>query len=124
MINTLNLDPAHMQEVQGTDYARLSVHLDAQIFSATRVRRKVNGWLAMEVGDRMLAGYPELIINERLCWRVPLHWTSPTKGIVDARVAEIFVDAVTCEIIEPLNKIVEIKQNVKRAARTLRTAVA
>jgi len=124
MINTLSLAPAQLHELKGTDYANLSVHLDAQIVSATRIRRKVNGWLAMDVGDRMLAGEPELIINERLYWRVPLHWTSPTKGIVEARVAEIFVDAVTCEIIEPLNKIVEIKQNVKRAARTLRTAVA
>jgi hypothetical protein len=124
MLTTLSLASTQLHEVNGTDYAKISVHLDVQVFSASRVRRKVNGWLVMDVGDRMLAGDPELIIGEPLYWRVPLHWTSPTKGVLEARVADILVDAITGEIVDPLNKILEIQHNVKRAARTLRTAVA
>lgn len=124
MIPTLSLAPAQLQEVNGTDYTKISVHLDAQILSANKVRRKVNGWLSMEVGDRLLAGEPELIIGEPLYWRIPLHWTSPTKGLLKDRVTDVLINAISGEIIDPLNKITEIQRNVKRAARTLRTAVA
>jgi hypothetical protein len=121
MLSTLGLAPVQLQEVNGTDYTKLSVHIDAQIFSALRVRRKVNGWLAMEVGGRRLAGEPELIIGEPLYWRVPLDWTSPTQGLLEARIAEVLVDATTGEILDPLNKMMEIQRNVKRAARAVRT---
>lgn len=124
MLNTLSLAPAHLQTIHGTDFAKVSIHIDAQIISAARARRKVNGWLAMDVGDRMLAGEPELIIGEPLYWRVPLHWTSPSQGILAAQIAVVMVEATTGDIIDPLNKIREIAENVKRAARPLRTAVA
>lgn len=124
MSNTLSLAPVQLQNVNGTDYAKVSIHIDVQILSAERVRRKVNGWLAMDVGDRMIAGEPELFIGEQLYWRVPLQWTSPTRGVLEAHIAEVLVDATTGELVDPLNKIVEIQKNVKRAARTLPTAVA
>ncbi len=124
MINTLKVAPAQVQEINGSEYANLSIHIDAQIFSALRVRRKVNGWLAMDVGDRMLAGEPELIIGEPLYWCVPLDWTSPTRGVLETRIAEVLVDATTGEILDPLNKIMEIQGNVNHAARAVRTTVA
>lgn len=108
MSNT-RIASSQLQEVNGTDFAKLSVHLDTQVFSAARIRRKVNGWLALEVGDRMLAGEPELVIDERLCWRVPLQWTSPTVGVLESRIAEVFVDATTSEIIDAQIKMMEIE---------------
>ena len=90
--------------------------------SATRARRKANGWLAMEAGDRLLAGEQELVIGEQLRWRVPVHWTSPTKGILEERVHDLMMDAITGEVADPQSQIQKIQRRVQDAARSLRRA--
>lgn len=104
-----------------TDYADIVLHVNARILSATRVRRKANGWLAMEAGDRLLAGEPELVIDEQLRWRVPVHWTSPTKGILAEHICELLIDAVTGEVPNQQSQIQEIQRRVDDAARSLRS---
>jgi hypothetical protein len=74
------LSPGATGNLPETDYADIVLHVRARILSAVRARRKANGWLAMEGGDRLLAGDPELVIDEHLRWRVPVHWTSPKKA--------------------------------------------
>ena len=95
-----------------SDYADIVLHVSARILSAVRARRKANGWLAMEAGDRLLAGVPELVIDEQLRWRVPVHWTSPTKGVLTERVYDLMMDAVTGEVPDQKTQIEEIQRRV------------
>jgi hypothetical protein len=99
------------------DYAEIVLHVNARVISATRVRRKVNGWLALEVGDRVLAGEPELVIDSQLVWRVPVHWTSSTQGILVRHIAAVLVDAVTGEILNQSMQSETILKRVEDAAR-------
>jgi hypothetical protein len=104
-----------------TDYADIVLHVSARVLSAVRARRKANGWLAMEAGDRLLAGEPELVIDEQLRWRVPVHWTSPTKGVLAERVYDLMMDAVTGEVPEQQLQIRELQRRVDDVARALRS---
>jgi len=124
MTPTVVFAPVPPNGTHQADYTQLVVHVDARVISATRARRSVNGWLCMDVGDRLLADEPELIISNPICWRVPIHWTSPTKGILAHHICDVLVDAVAGEILEPEKKISEIMLNVNAAALAFRTSVA
>lgn len=102
-----------------TDYADLVLHVNARIISAARARRKANGWLAMEAGDRVVAGEPELVIDDQLRWRVPVHWTSPTKGLLAERVCDLLLDAVTGDVPDPQAQLQMVLKRVAHAARPL-----
>jgi hypothetical protein len=102
-----------------TDYADIVLHVHARIISSARARRKANGWLAMEAGDRLLAGEPELVIDEQLRWRVPVHWTSPTKGVLAERVCDLLLDAVTGNVLDSQSQLQMILRRVEDAARSL-----
>jgi hypothetical protein len=101
------------------DHAEVIVHIHARIVASTRARRAVNGWLCLEVGDRMLAGEPELLAGERLIWRVPVQWTSPTKGVLAQNVGQVMVDAVTGEILSSQETVQELQQHVTAFAHSL-----
>ncbi len=121
LMTVMVLSPGATGNLPETDYADIVVHVSARILSAVRARRKANGWLAMEAGDRLLAGDPELVIDEHLRWRVPVHWTSPTKGILAERVYDLMMDAVTGEVPDEQAQIKKIQRRVKNAARSLRS---
>lgn len=104
----------------GVDYADLVLHINTRIVSAVRARRTVNGWLAFEVGDRTLAGDPELIIGEQLIWRVPVHWTSPSKGILAEHIADVLIDAISGEVLNADTQIRTVEEQVKHAAGSFR----
>lgn len=104
-----------------TDYADIVLHVNARIVSAARARRKANGWLAMEAGDRLVAGEPELMIDDQLRWRVPVHWTSPTKGLLTERVCDLLLDAATGEVSDPQGQLHTILKRVEDAARSIRS---
>ncbi len=48
------------------ELAEIIVHIHARIVAADAARRTANGWLCLEVGDRLLAGDPELLVGDRL----------------------------------------------------------
>jgi hypothetical protein len=104
------------------EHAEVIVHIHARIVASVRVRRKVNGWLCLEVGDRMLAGEPELMIGDQLVWRVPVHWTSPTTGVRAQSVGHILVDAMTGELLAGPSTAREMQQRVAALAHSLRSA--
>ena len=109
---TQERDPAVTRE-------SISIHVNAVIVSATSVRRSVNGWLLWEVGERLSAGSPELVVGSELLWRIPVRWTSPAKGILAERVCEIYANASDASLINPDAKKQEIHEQVERYARTL-----
>jgi hypothetical protein len=104
------------------EHTEVIVHVHARIVASIRARRKVNGWLCLEVGDRMLAGEPELIVGDQLIWRVPVQWTSPTQGVLAWSVGQVMVDAVTGEILAGLPTAQEIQQRVAGLAHSIRSA--
>jgi hypothetical protein len=121
-MSILIVSPNVTSDVPDADYAEIILHVSARIMSAARTRRKTNGWLCLEVGDRMLAGEPELVIGERLLWRVPVQWTSPTQGLLAERVCDVLVDAMTGEVLDQANQTQMIQRRVEHAAHSLRSA--
>lgn len=105
-------DPAITREA-------VSIHVSAVIVSAASVRRSVNGWLLWEVGERLSAGAPELVLGGELLWRIPVRWTSPTQGVLVERVCEIYANALDASLINADAKKQEIHERVERYARTL-----
>src|SRR3954453_5754170 len=104
------------------EHFELIFHLRARVITADRARRKVNGWLCMEVGDRMLAGEPELLVGDRLIWRVPVQWTSPTTGMLAQSVTQVQVDATSGEFLTTPPTAEEIEQRVVPFAHSLRAS--
>lgn len=81
--------------------ATLNIRIDltTQInITALVARQRVNVFVIMKVSNQLLAGSPELVVGERLCWLVPVMLTSPRKGII-GKVGEIIVDATTGELL-------------------------
>ena len=70
----------------------------------------------------MLAGDPELLVGDRLIWRVPVQWTSPTTGVLAQSVGQIMVDAVTGEILANNAAAQEMQKRVAAIAYTIRPA--
>jgi hypothetical protein len=118
------LVPSHnVTENRSIDYADLIVRVQARIVSAAWARRKANGWLVMNVGERVSAGIPELVLDDPLVWRVPLRWTSSTRGVLAGHIGELCVDAITGEILGEKDKIREICDSVEHSARTLQSSI-
>jgi len=120
---TVVLASAQRTPTEGDDaFTEVIVHVNARVVSAVRVRRKVNGWLAMEAGDRLLAGEPELMLGERLIWRVPIRWTSPTQGVLSRMELAILIDATSGDFVLGSPTSQEIEDHVANLARSLRSA--
>ncbi len=120
---TVLLATAQRTPPEGDDtFTDVIVHVNARVVSAARVRRKVNGWLAMEIGDRLLAGEPELMLGERLTWRVPIRWTSPTRGVLARMELAILIDATSGDFVPGSPTSQEIEDHVANLARSLRSA--
>jgi hypothetical protein len=112
---TVILSAIHVASAAVDDeHAEVIVHIHARVIASVRVRRKVNGWLCLEVGDRMLAGEPELMVGDQLIWRVPVHWTSPTTGVLAQSVGHVMVDAMTGELLVDLSTAQEMQQRVMK----------
>lgn len=123
-MHTVVLVPNQMvTENHSIDYADLIVRVQARIVSAAWAHRKANGWLVMNVGERVSAGSPELVVDDPLVWRVPLRWTSSTRGVLAEPIAQLCVDATTGEILDEQDKIREICDSVEHSARTLQGSI-
>ena len=111
--------PIVLERYSTPDVGRLSftVEVSAEIkVSAAEARRKVTGFLVnqlsyLAVGDRQ----PELVVGERVSWRVGVHHTLPGFGSV-GRIGTIDVDVETGELL-PIAE--EELEEMRRRARTL-----
>lgn len=96
---------------------KVSVEISAEIrVSADEARRKVNGWLLnnlsyLIVGERQ----PELVVGEKVLWRVAVNHTLPGFGAI-GRIGTIDVDVESGEI-QPVSP--EQLEEMKRRAKTL-----
>jgi hypothetical protein len=95
----------------------LSVNISTDIkISADDARRRVNGYLLNSLSHLMVsAREAELVIGERVLWRVPINHTLPGFGSI-GRIGVIEVDVETGELIA---LSIEQIEEMKRRAKTL-----
>ena len=77
---------------------QVSVHIQAEVLSAEAARREANYWLLENVGNLLRADNPELVVGERLLWRIDIALTSPKQGRVGV-IGRIELDAITGEVL-------------------------
>ena len=93
---------------------RFDVQLSADIYiSAVTARRKVNGFLASQVGNLLLADDASLTIGERITWRVPVDLTAPGQGRI-GRVGDIDVDIDSGELLLNQQQLEKLRANALR----------
>jgi hypothetical protein len=77
---------------------QVNIHIQAEVLSAEAVQRRANVWLLENVGNLLRAESPELVLGEKLVWRLDVALTSPTRGWIGS-VGRLKVDATTGEIL-------------------------
>jgi hypothetical protein len=109
-------DPAQLLNLPRAGQVEIQVNLSAEInITAVSARRKVNAFLATNVGNLLLAGEPALTITERIVWRVPVDVTDPINGRV-GRAGEVDVDIDSGELLLTAAQISQLEQNALRLA--------
>ena len=77
----------------GGSRVAVRIEIDTEFnVSAVAARQKANRYLLMNLGDQLHAGEPELMVGERLWWRVPV-LLSLSQGGYLGKVGELQVDA-------------------------------
>lgn len=77
----------------------LRIEITAQMNTTAYVaRQRANRFLAVNAGNMLAAGEPELVVGERLLWRVPVLFGTPEKGQV-GKVGELLVDVESGDVI-------------------------
>ena len=100
-----------------TGQLAIDVHLSATInVTAFSAKQKVTGFVVDEISTNMHGGEPRLIIDERICWRVPVILSLPPTGD-SGNVGAIDVDIETGQLIVTHKTI----QDIKRHAHYLAT---
>ena len=85
---------------------RLTASVNVTGFSA---RQKVTGFVADEISTNMHGGEPELVVGERICWRVPVILSMPPTGDRD-KVGAIDVDIETGQLMVTRALVEEIER--------------
>jgi hypothetical protein len=97
-----------------TGQLQIEVHLSAEVnVTAMIARRKVNAFLAANVGNLLLADEPVLTLGERIVWRVPIDLTAPPVGRL-GRVGEVDVDVESGELLLDEDQITGIREHAHR----------
>ena len=85
---------------------------------AVVARRKVNVFVCDKISCSMGSGTPELVLGERVVWRVPVLLTFPGHGTVGTA-GTIDVDAKTGDLLTTPALIEEITHNAEALAARL-----
>lgn len=87
--------------VSSTDRAdrlQIIIHIQTEVLSAEVARRRANIWLVENIGNLLRAEAPELVLGNRLVWRVDVLLTSPSRGRVGL-IGRLEVDATTGDVL-------------------------
>ena len=94
----------------------INISISGQIaVGSLAARQKVNRFVVSQIGNLLCAGEPELLVDQRFRWRVPVRLTMPGKGEL-GQVGEINVDAQTGEIDAHESVIASIERNARSLA--------
>ncbi len=89
----------------------IQIHLSATInVTAFSARQKVTGFVVDEISTNMHGGEPRLMVDERICWRVPVMLSLPPTGDMES-VGTIDVDVATGQLLLTPQIIQEIKRH-------------
>ncbi len=76
-------------------------------------RQKVNRYLLMNTGNLIHSMEPDLVIGDRMYWRVPIGYSLPDQGLL-GEVGHIFVEAISGNLLlESSTPIQEIEANAE-----------
>lgn len=89
---------------------QISVHLQTDVVAPEIARRRANTWLLEHAGNLLRAEAPELILGDRLVWRVDVVLTNPKIGVVGP-VGRVEVDAATGEVLAETTAAEELIAN-------------
>jgi hypothetical protein len=87
--------------------------LNVTSFSA---RQKVTQYVMQELSTQLGGDTPELTVQERVYWSVPVIFTLPGKGVL-GRVGTLRVDAGTGELLTDPQTLQEIMDHAEQLAR-------
>ncbi|MGH7170256.1 MAG: hypothetical protein ACRELG_08280 [Gemmataceae bacterium] len=66
---------------------KLHIEMTAQVnITAFVAQQKVTRFAITQISTQMLGDTPALSVGERLCWSVPVVFTSPARGVLGGRV--------------------------------------
>lgn len=83
--------------------------------SAYAAKQKVNGFVLSEISYMMHAGDPTLVVDEQICWRVPIILSLTSRGDV-GEVGTIDVDVETGQLHVTPHLIAEINRRAQGLA--------
>jgi hypothetical protein len=89
--------------------------------TAAAARRKVNAYLASNLGNLLLSGEPALTITDRIVWRVPVDVTDPIDGRI-GHIGDVDVDAENGELLITADQANQLAQNSLRILNAKTTA--
>ncbi len=94
----------------------IDVHLSATVnITAFSARQKVTALVADEISTNMHAGEPQLVVGERICWRVPVVLSLPPSGD-RGEVGTIDVDVETGQVLVTRAMVKEIERRAEYLA--------
>jgi hypothetical protein len=82
----------------------ITTHMNTTSYVA---KQRVNRFLAVNAGNMLAAGEPELVVGERLLWRVPVMFGTPEKGQI-GKVGELQVNVESGDVIVDDSTQVEV----------------
>lgn len=102
------------EAIPQTGDIRLTLEISArQNFSAKSAQKIVRRFVADEISYLLRAGEPNLVLGQRLYWRVPIELALPGRGMVGAA-GSLDVDVETGQIVLTPGDITEITRRADR----------
>ncbi|HSN74149.1 MAG TPA: hypothetical protein VL334_03530 [Anaerolineae bacterium] len=98
-----------VQELPRLGKLEVDVRVTADInVSAFSARQKVNSFVLNDISYMMHAGHPELVLADRILWRVPVVLSQTSRGDV-GQVGQIDVDVETGQLLVTPELVSEIE---------------
>ncbi len=111
-----------LEQIPRTGKVDLVIQVSAAInYSADAARRLAGRFVANEIGYLLRCDDPELVVSERLYWRVPVVLALPTTGPVGT-VGTIDVDVESGQLFVTPEQIIEITRHAESLATAYSTA--
>jgi len=99
-----------VSKTEKTDRLQVSIHIQAEVLTAEAARWEANYWLLENGGNLLRADNPELVLGDRLVWRVDVVLTSPIRGRIGV-VDRTELDAITCEVLADETLVEKLRFN-------------
>lgn len=108
---------AAIQALPQTGRLEVNIRVSAAMnVSAFAARQKANSFILSQISYMMHAGEPELVLNNRIIWRVPVILSQRSRGDV-GQVGAVDVDVETGQLTVTPVQIEEMQERAEDIAR-------